>query len=85
MMLAAGPYALPLIREAMEAGWQGDHAVGRLPVACAPLAVDLLQHAQDHHLRRQQRSATQHRLPGRAGLSHPATERKDKHHGFRFL
>jgi alkylation response protein AidB-like acyl-CoA dehydrogenase len=24
MMLAAGPYALPLIREAMEAGWQGD-------------------------------------------------------------
>jgi alkylation response protein AidB-like acyl-CoA dehydrogenase len=25
MMLAAGPYALPLIKEAMEAGWQGDH------------------------------------------------------------
>ena len=24
MMLAAGPYAVPLIREAMEAGWQGD-------------------------------------------------------------
>jgi alkylation response protein AidB-like acyl-CoA dehydrogenase len=24
MMLAAGPYALPLIKEAMEAGWQGD-------------------------------------------------------------
>ena len=35
MMLAAGPYALPLIREAMEAGWQGD-AVGAL--WCAPLA-----------------------------------------------
>jgi len=35
MMLAAGPYALPLIREAMEAGWQGD-AVGALH--CAPLA-----------------------------------------------
>ena len=35
MMLAAGPYALPLIREAMEAGWQGD-AVGA--VHCAPLA-----------------------------------------------
>ncbi len=35
MMLAAGPYALPLIREAMEAGWQGD-AVGGLH--CAPLA-----------------------------------------------
>ena len=35
MMLAAGPYALPLIREAMEAGWQGD-AVGAM--WCAPLA-----------------------------------------------
>ena len=35
MMLAAGPYALPLVREAMEAGWQGNH-VGA--VHCAPLA-----------------------------------------------
>jgi len=35
MMLAAGPYSLPLIQEAMEAGWQGD-AVGALH--CAPLA-----------------------------------------------
>ena len=35
MMLAAGPFALPLIREAMEAGWQGDH-VGH--AHCAPLA-----------------------------------------------
>jgi len=26
MMLAAGPYALPFIEEAMEAGWQGDQA-----------------------------------------------------------
>jgi alkylation response protein AidB-like acyl-CoA dehydrogenase len=26
MMLAAGPYALPLLREAMEAGWQGNQA-----------------------------------------------------------
>ena len=26
MMLAAGPYALPLVREAMEAGWQGNQA-----------------------------------------------------------
>ena len=34
MMLAAGPFALPLIHEAMEAGWQGDSAVAR----CAPLA-----------------------------------------------
>ena len=33
MMLAAGPNALPLVREAMEAGWQGDQAV----VRCAPL------------------------------------------------
>ncbi len=35
MMLAAGPYSLPFIREAMEAGWQGDH-VGA--AHCAPLA-----------------------------------------------
>jgi alkylation response protein AidB-like acyl-CoA dehydrogenase len=35
MMLAAGPFALPLIREAMEAGWQGDF-VGA--AHCAPLA-----------------------------------------------
>ena len=35
MMQAAGPYALPLIREAMEAGWQGDY-VGA--AHCAPLA-----------------------------------------------
>ncbi|MDO5290669.1 MAG: acyl-CoA dehydrogenase family protein [Pseudomonadota bacterium] len=27
MMLAAGPYSLPYIHEAMEAGWQGDQAV----------------------------------------------------------
>ena len=35
MMLAAGPFALPLIKEAMEAGWQGEH-VGA--AHCAPLA-----------------------------------------------
>lgn len=35
MMLAAGPYALPYIHEAMEAGWQGDY-VGA--AHCAPLA-----------------------------------------------
>ena len=28
MMLAAGPFALPLIHEAMEAGWQGDAVAG---------------------------------------------------------
>jgi hypothetical protein len=35
MMLAAGPYSLPLIQEAMDAGWQGDQ-VGAMH--CAPLA-----------------------------------------------
>ena len=35
MMLAAGPYSTPYVREAMEAGWQGDH-VGS--AYCAPLA-----------------------------------------------
>jgi hypothetical protein len=35
MMLAAGPYSLPFVYEAMEAGWQGDH-VGA--AYCAPLA-----------------------------------------------
>jgi len=44
MMLAAGPFALPLIREAMEAGWQGDQASRGLQgfpggaIHCAPLA-----------------------------------------------
>ncbi|MFN3376065.1 MAG: acyl-CoA dehydrogenase family protein [Burkholderiaceae bacterium] len=44
MMLAAGPYALPFIEEAMEAGWQGDAAAGALGgfpggvVGNAPLA-----------------------------------------------
>ncbi len=36
MMLAAGPFALPLIQEAMEAGWQGNFPGGG--VWCAPLA-----------------------------------------------
>jgi alkylation response protein AidB-like acyl-CoA dehydrogenase len=36
MMLAAGPYSVPFIREAMEAGWQGD-AVGA--AHAAPLAA----------------------------------------------
>ena len=35
MMLAAGPYSVPFIYEAMEAGWQGDQ-VGA--AHCAPLA-----------------------------------------------
>jgi alkylation response protein AidB-like acyl-CoA dehydrogenase len=36
MMLAGGPYSLPLVREAMEAGWQGDFPGGH--VELAPLA-----------------------------------------------
>jgi alkylation response protein AidB-like acyl-CoA dehydrogenase len=36
MMLAGGPYSLPLIEEAMEAGWQGDYPGTALH--CAPLA-----------------------------------------------
>ena len=38
MMQAAGPFALPLITEAMEAGWQGDFPGGVL--ANAPLAAN---------------------------------------------
>jgi alkylation response protein AidB-like acyl-CoA dehydrogenase len=37
MMLAAGPYSLPFIKEAMEAGWQGDFPGGA--VVNAPLAA----------------------------------------------
>ncbi|MEJ7688679.1 MAG: acyl-CoA dehydrogenase family protein [Variovorax sp.] len=37
MMLAAGPYALPLVREAMAAGWQGDFPGGHPELA--PLAT----------------------------------------------
>jgi len=37
MMLAAGPAAVPLIKEAMEAGWQAEHAAGGAFVA--PLAA----------------------------------------------
>jgi alkylation response protein AidB-like acyl-CoA dehydrogenase len=36
MMLAAGPFALPLIHEAMDAGWQGDFPGG--DAGLAPLA-----------------------------------------------
>lgn len=42
MMLAAGPFAMPFIVEAMQAGWQGDQALGGLwpggASHCAPLA-----------------------------------------------
>ena len=36
MLLAAGPYAVPLIHDAMAAGWQGDYPGSA--VHCAPLA-----------------------------------------------
>jgi alkylation response protein AidB-like acyl-CoA dehydrogenase len=43
MMLAGGPYSMPFIREAMEAGWQGDQALGGLwpggATHCAPLGA----------------------------------------------
>ena len=42
MMLAAGPYAVPFLHEAMDTGWQGDSALGGLFPGgawhCAPLA-----------------------------------------------
>jgi alkylation response protein AidB-like acyl-CoA dehydrogenase len=50
MMLAAGPFALPLIREAMEAGWQGDQVAAgsaAFPISaahCAPLASQYFNH-----------------------------------------
>ena len=36
MMLAAGPFSLPFIEEAMQAGWQGDYPGAG--IHCAPLA-----------------------------------------------
>ena len=36
MMLAGGPYSVPFIREAMDAGWQGDYFGAQ---HCAPLAA----------------------------------------------
>ena len=43
MMLAAGPYSVPFIKEAMEAGWQGDQALGGMwpggATHSAPLAA----------------------------------------------
>ena len=64
MMLAAGPSAVPLVKEAMEAGWQAEHAdAGAIRRAAGR---DLLQHAQDDDLRRIERSATQHRCANRS-------------------
>ncbi|HEX7688868.1 MAG TPA: acyl-CoA dehydrogenase family protein [Burkholderiaceae bacterium] len=41
LMLAGGPFSLPFISEAMDAGWQGDH-VGA--AHCAPLAANYLNY-----------------------------------------
>ncbi len=48
MLLAAGPYSLPCIPEAMDAGWPGDAALGGLWPGgaghCAPLASHYFNH-----------------------------------------
>jgi alkylation response protein AidB-like acyl-CoA dehydrogenase len=41
MMLAAGPASVPLVREAMEAGWQGDQALAALWPGAVPQAAPL--------------------------------------------
>ena len=41
MMLAAGPASMPLVREAMEAGWQGDAALAALWPGAVPQAAPL--------------------------------------------
>ncbi len=41
MMLAAGPSSMPLVREAMEAGWQGDQALTALWPGAVPQAAPL--------------------------------------------
>ncbi len=44
MMLAGGPFATPLIHEAMEAGWQGDQALGGLWPGGAAHCASLTSH-----------------------------------------
>jgi alkylation response protein AidB-like acyl-CoA dehydrogenase len=41
MMLAAGPATVPLVSEAMEAGWQGDQALAALWPGAVPQAAPL--------------------------------------------
>ncbi|MFM8768805.1 MAG: acyl-CoA dehydrogenase family protein, partial [Rubrivivax sp.] len=41
MMLAAGPASMPLVREAMEGGWQGDQALATLWPGAVPQAAPL--------------------------------------------
>jgi hypothetical protein len=65
MMLAAGPYAVPFVTEAMEAGYQGEY-VGAAYLA--PLAATYLNMRKTTDLRRFQRGPAQHRRADRAGL-----------------
>ncbi|MEO3714353.1 acyl-CoA dehydrogenase family protein [Roseateles flavus] len=44
MMLAGGPFATPFIHEAMEAGWQGDQALGGLWPGGAAHCASLTSH-----------------------------------------
>jgi alkylation response protein AidB-like acyl-CoA dehydrogenase len=69
MMLAAGPFSPALHRRGHGSRLAGNFP-GRHAGQCAT-GGHLLQHAQDHHLRRQQRSAAQHRGADRARLSAP--------------
>jgi hypothetical protein len=71
MMLAAGPFAMPFIEEAMEAGWHRRRLPRRRHRQRAA-GIHLLQPAQDHHLRWQQRSAKKHRARRRARLNRSA-------------
>jgi alkylation response protein AidB-like acyl-CoA dehydrogenase len=66
MMLAAGPLA-----RALHLRGHGSRLAGRPGRArhAAAAGRHLLQHAQDHHLRRQQRGPAQHRRADRAGLT----------------
>ncbi len=58
MMLAAGPFALPLMREAMEAGWQGE-PVGA--AHCAPLAATYFNYRKTSIYGGSNEVQTQHR------------------------
>ena len=66
MMLAAGPFSLPFIEEAMEAGWQGDFPGG--VAANAPLASTYFNLRKTTIYGGSQRSAAQHRRADRARL-----------------
>jgi hypothetical protein len=76
MMLAAGPTAMPFVREAMDAGWQGDQALGghsRSAAHCAPLAGTYFNYRKTTIYGGSQRSATQHRRADGPGELKPWT------------